>query len=185
MSGKTGIMTSRELEIAKLKAKGLLNREIAKQLDVSPEYVSQTLAGIMQKIEKVEDSIKLLEELSLVESGTRFRLSTKGKQLVGARRLQVRVRSMVTFDRAPKMDNLITRDGCNYCPLKSSLDIKIQDAHNIRWLYGISRALRPLNSIAVSSTLIAEEPASSQDVREERWETDKRIVADALCRRLD
>jgi hypothetical protein len=166
LSEKSGFLTQRELEIAKLKTKGLMNLEIAKKLNVSPVYVSQTLAGIMAKITKVEDSIKLLEQLDLVEDGTRFRLSPKAKSLVGARRVSKKLTSPITFEKPQNMDtSLIGRIH------GKPVDLQIPQINSPDLaIYGYS----PISETLVASNQIKFQLRQTQRLcnQNRRWETD-------------
>jgi predicted DNA-binding protein YlxM (UPF0122 family) len=95
------IFTEKELKVLKLKLQGIMNREIAQQLNVSEEDISQTLSKIRQKIHKVEDSIRLCESLGLIESGPRFRLTDEGKRLIAKSRV-ARQRFLAPVIMGPK-----------------------------------------------------------------------------------
>jgi len=100
---RNALFTEKELKVVKMKLDGLMNREIARQLRVSEEDVSQTLSRVRNKIRKVEDSILLFESLNLINGGIEFRLSDKGKRLLAsARTARRRIMTIITFDKQLK-----------------------------------------------------------------------------------
>lgn len=62
---RSALLTPRMKEIVQLKMKGLKNREIANKLSISESAVSQTLHAVADKVQTLNDSLKLLTELGL------------------------------------------------------------------------------------------------------------------------
>ena len=58
--------TKKQLQIAKLKHKGLSNRDIAKNVKTSEANVSQTLKTVISKIKTVQDSTDLLMDMGII-----------------------------------------------------------------------------------------------------------------------
>jgi len=75
------LLTEKELKIASMKLKGLANKEIATELNVSEPYISQTLAKIRLKIRSVKDSVSLLTQMGLLPKEPMLILTEKGREL--------------------------------------------------------------------------------------------------------
>lgn len=82
------IFSDKEVNVAKLKMNGLLNKEIADKLRVSEEDISQTLTRIRSKIKKVEDSIQLFEQLGIIKKENRFKMSAEGINIMNRSRME-------------------------------------------------------------------------------------------------
>ena len=75
------MFTDRELEVARMKLKGLMNKEVAKKLEVSEAYISQTINRITEKVKTVQDSIELLRGMEVIKEGPKYVLTEKGRKL--------------------------------------------------------------------------------------------------------
>lgn len=75
------MFTSKELQIARMKLQGLMNKEIAQKLGVSDAYISQTLNRLSTKIRGVQDSIELLKNMNVIQEGPKYVMTDKGRRL--------------------------------------------------------------------------------------------------------
>jgi DNA-binding CsgD family transcriptional regulator len=82
MSKEGVIFTTKEAKIFVEWLKGSSNADIARQLTVSPAYISKTLRNIRQKISKVRNTAKMLADNGLVELGPAMTLTDAGKKWV-------------------------------------------------------------------------------------------------------
>lgn len=76
----TNVFSKKEIEILELYLKNKKNKEIAKDLDVSEPYISQTLSKIRIKLESIEDSLELLEGLGIVNTVSTIQLTETGRK---------------------------------------------------------------------------------------------------------
>ena len=54
-------LTEKEIEVLKLKKKGILQKDIAKKLKISPAAVSDFYKNALEKIRKSEETIKFIK----------------------------------------------------------------------------------------------------------------------------
>ena len=73
------MFTEKELKAFKLKLQGLMNKEIAKSMNVSESDISQTLSRLRRKIVTVQDSIALLTDMGVIREGAKYVLTEKGR----------------------------------------------------------------------------------------------------------
>jgi len=83
------VFTEKELKVASMKLKGLANKEIAGELDVSEPDVSQTLARIRSKIGSVRDSVSLLSQIGVIREGPALILTEEGRRLADRRESRI------------------------------------------------------------------------------------------------
>ena len=76
----TNVFSEKEIEILQLYLQKKKNKEIADELKVSEPYISQTLSKISLKLESLENSLELLENLGLVDKVSPIRLTETGRK---------------------------------------------------------------------------------------------------------
>ena len=60
---------------------GLMNKEIAQELDVSEADISQTIRRLTGKVKTVQDSVELLTKMGVIHEGPKYMLTDKGRRL--------------------------------------------------------------------------------------------------------
>lgn len=75
------MFTEKEVQIARMKLQGLMNKEIAQKLGVSDAYISQTLSRWSAKIKTVQDSVGLLMKMNIIQEGPKYVMTEKGRKL--------------------------------------------------------------------------------------------------------
>jgi DNA-binding CsgD family transcriptional regulator len=74
------VLTAAELEICKSWLLNKKNKEIASNLGVSESYVSQTIKKVKEKMDTLKSSVKMFEQLGLIEPITPLRFTDEGKK---------------------------------------------------------------------------------------------------------
>jgi len=75
------MFSKKELDVIRMKMRGLMNKDIAKNLGVSEPDISQTLKRLREKVRTVQDSIELLTSLGMIKEGPKYVLTEKGRAL--------------------------------------------------------------------------------------------------------
>lgn len=75
------MFTEKELNVARMRLEGLMNKEIAQKLNVSEADISQTISRLTEKIKTVQDSVELLMNMDVVKEGPKYTLTEKGRRL--------------------------------------------------------------------------------------------------------
>lgn len=75
------MFTDKEIQVARMKLQGLMNKEIAETLGVSDADISQTLSRLTGKVKTVQDSTELLMKMGVIQEGPRYVLTKKGRKL--------------------------------------------------------------------------------------------------------
>lgn len=64
-----------------MRLEGLMNKEIAQELNVSEADISQTISRLTEKVKTVQDSIGLLTNMDIIQEGPKYILTEKGRRL--------------------------------------------------------------------------------------------------------
>lgn len=74
------MFTEIEINVARGKLQGKMNREVAGELRVSEEQIIKTTHSIRAKLRTAQDSITLYEETGLIRKEPRLQLTVEGKK---------------------------------------------------------------------------------------------------------
>jgi Tfx family DNA-binding protein len=66
------MLTEKEIEVLKLRKLGLTQVEVSKKLEISQAAVSSFEKNAYRKIEDAKQTLKIAEELHLIEGGERW-----------------------------------------------------------------------------------------------------------------
>ncbi len=96
-----------EKEIAVFKAwlSHKKNKEIADELGVSESYISQTLTKIKMKINTLENSFDLLQEMGVINSITPLKLTDKGRASLKERKSKLETKIRPSIAKAEKIQS--------------------------------------------------------------------------------
>lgn len=111
----TKVFSVKEIEILKLYLQKKKNKEIAKDLEVSEPYISQTLSKIRSKLKSLEDSLELLESLGMIDTTSSIRLTETGRKSF--------TKNLTSLEDFTKPKQIISKDTSlpkPYIPLLSS-----------------------------------------------------------------